>query len=597
MSERNDKRLQKARWLLRKRWMVPHNLALVFPNHREKILKVGEGDLGEWYQTHAWMEGGTSTNLADGSGDPRGWSIAENEWYNPEFRRVCVYEVWYRRWTSAVFIRTPDGRVVEFDARNMAHVLAVSTGASRPQRATVARIRRAYWMGPCQLHDGFTPYSHGYYPYVPFWNKIEDSTGVPYGALRGMMYSQDTLNAGLAKLRWGMASVTTIRTKGATKLTDAEFRKMSARVDADFVLDREHMAEEGAMFERIRDYQLTEQHYKMIEDARASIQRVGPGSAAFLGKEGTARSGIQEQEQTEQSNQRLAGLMDEFKEGRTTVGEMLLSMLIEDIGKEREVVVIEGDAIRPERTVTLNGPELDPATGMPYLSNDVQRTRLKVSLEDVPTTSSFRAQQLNAMSEVLKSMPEGMQVALMPFAVALMDLPYKREVVEAVRSAGAQQSEQQIQQRIAEAVKQAGTEVKMRELELKYSPEMMEAQVRKLVAEAFKLNGTALYEANQTALALATNPAAAPLADHVAQIAGFVKAPGGEDPNFPVQGLEQPVAAAAANMPPAPPPGAEGEEGAPNTNPTRPPQPPGPGAGIETPGNDGAAAPGGFQAQ
>ena len=97
----------------------------------------------------------------------------------------------------------------------------------------------------------------------------------------------------------------------------------------------------------------------------------------------------------EQSNQSLASIMDNFSPGRTLVGEMLLSMVIEDMGSDPSTVVIQGDAVRADRTVMLNQPAIDERTGVQYLTNDVQRTRLKVAMEDVPTSSSFRSQQLS----------------------------------------------------------------------------------------------------------------------------------------------------------------------------------------------------------
>ena len=88
-----------------------------------------------------------------------------------------------------------------------------------------------------------------------------------------------------------------------------------------------------------------------------------------------------------------------------------------------------------EGTVVVNRPEVDPDTGMSYRSNDILRTRLKVALEDVPSSSSFRAQQLSALSESVKSMPADMQQVVFPFMVDLMDLPRKKDVVEAIRNA------------------------------------------------------------------------------------------------------------------------------------------------------------------
>ncbi|MEG0804438.1 MAG: MATE family efflux transporter, partial [Pygmaiobacter sp.] len=52
-------------------------------------------------------------------------------------------------------------------------------------------------------------------------------------------------------------------------------------------------------------------------------------SAAFQGQTGSATSGIQEQTQVEQANQSLAHMMGNFKRGRTLVGELLMSMLVQ----------------------------------------------------------------------------------------------------------------------------------------------------------------------------------------------------------------------------------------------------------------------------
>lgn len=583
--DREDRRLLNSRWLLRKRWMDPRRLKLAFKKHKAIIESCASGRYDEMM---IGIDGGTSTGLTDGTGSARGWTLQEQAWFDPQNKYVCLYEVWYRRWVEVAMLITPDGRAVEFDENNDAHIHAVARGLIMPQLRMVARMRRAYWMGPHCLDDSPSPYSHPYFPYVPFWGMREDATGVPYGELRAMMFPQETLNSGISKLRWGMSAVRTERTKGAVSMTDAQFRQTVARVDADIVLDAEHMKEPGARFEVKRDYQLSEQHYRMVEDARAAIERVGPGTAGFLGKEGTATSGLQEQTQVEQSTQRLAGLMDNFREGRTVVGEILLSFLIEDIGNQRQVVVIEGDAVRPNRTVVLNGPELDPETNRPYLSNDVQRTRLKVALEDVPTTSSFRAQQLNALSESVKSMSESMQQAVAPFMIGLMDLPHKREIVEAIRAAGEQESAEAAQQRRA-------NDLKEQELSLKYSPDKLRAEIENIVADTVVKGVTAAFSAMQAGAQVATMPMIAPIADEVMKGAGYRQpSPSGDDPNFPT-----PTVQAAMNIKspylqgqgPAVAPADEDSEAAgtapvrENTSPAHPPVPQQPASaqtGIET---------------
>lgn len=536
-SAAKEKDLSDARWLRRRRWLVPERIALAFPKHRDVIEAVGKHGASWWYeQAPGIADGGTSTGLHNAWAEARAWTVAEDRWYNPTNKEILLSEVWYRRWVSVVVIRTPDGRVVEYDENNLAHAIGVASGVAKPQRSVVTRVRRSYWLGPHCLHDGPSPYSHSHFPYVPFWGFREDATGVPYGYVRGMIFPQDSVNSGISKLRWGLSAVRTERTKGAVAMTDEQFRRQVARVDADIVLDPAHMTKPGARFEVKRDFQLNQQHFQLLEDSRNSIMRVSAVTAGFMGKSGTARSGLQEQTQVEQSNQSLGTMMTNFRAGRSMVGELLLSMIVEDLGSQQHVIIIEGDAVREDRQVVINKPEFDPDTNLPYLSNDLQRTRLMVSLEDVPSTSSYRGQQLNSMSEAVKSLPAQYQAAVLPFLVSLMDVPFKRDVVEAIRGASEQQTPEQIEQRIKEEVKaalmQAGQDLKARELDMK--ERLTDAQIRKIIAEQVQVGVQAAYSAMQGGAQVAQMPQIAPIADAILQGAGYkLPNPAGDDPNFP----------------------------------------------------------------
>lgn len=527
-----------CRYLRRQRWLAPDRIALVFPKHAELINTVGKYGATWWGSPDILsLDGGASTNLQNAWNEARAWTVQEDRWYNPTSKEICLVELWYRRWVQVHVLKTPDGRVVEYDENNLAHNIALASGRISPKKVTVARVRRSYWLGPHCLHDGPSPYTHRHFPYVPFWGFREDQTGVPYGYVRGMKFAQDSLNSGISKLRWGMSVVRVERTKGAVAMTDAQFRRQIARPDADIVLDDQHMAKQGARFEVKRDYQLTDQHFQMLNDNRATIERVSNITSGFMGKVGTAKSGVQEQTQVEQSNQSLARIMDNFREGRTLVGELLLAMIIEDIGQERTEVVIEGDAVTADRVVVLNEAQRDPATGAVYLSNDLMRTRLKVALEDVPSTNSYRGQQLNAMSEAVKSMPQEYQAAILPFLVSLMDVPFKRDVVEAIRGVQQQQTpeqiEQQIEQAVQDALAKAGNDIKLRELELK--ERKADSEIKGLDAKAVQIGVQAAFSAMQAGAQIAQMPMIAPIADVVMQGAGYRRPnPMGDDPDFPV---------------------------------------------------------------
>lgn len=575
--------LSDARWLRRQRWLRPDRIVRVFPQYAELIKAIGRHGASWWMDEPIGSnDGGNSTGLNNAWAEARAWTVQEERWYNPTAKEVCLAEVWYRRWVDVGVITTPDGRVVEYDPANMMHAVALASGRAEYSLAVVARVRRSYWLGPHRLHDGPTPYSHRHFPYVPFWGFREDSTRVPYGYVRSMIYPQDSLNSGISKLRWGMASVRTERTKGAVAMTDAQFRQQVARVDADIVLDADHFRENpGARFEVKRDFQLNQQQFQMMQDNRASIQRVSAVTSGFMGKEGNATSGRQEQMQIEQSNQSLARMMDNFRAGRTMVGELLLSMIVEDLGSEQATIIIEGDAVRKDRAVVINKPEQDPA-GYAYLSNDLQRTRLKVALEDVPSTASYRGQQLSALSEAVKSLPAQYQAAVLPYLVSLMDVPFKRDVVEAVRAAGEQESPEAIEKRIQERVRQelsnAGLEVKLREVAIK--EKRSESEIAEIQARAVQIGVQAAYAAMQAGAQVAQMPMIAPIADEIMKGAGYQQKQG-DDPNFPVA---EHTAAMNIKSPYIQGKGGVGEIAQPreNTSPALPPVPSAGLGGVET---------------
>ena len=526
--------LSDARWLRRAKWLRPERIALSFPEHKELIMSLGRYG-NDWY-TMPGFDGGSSSGLHNAWGEGRGNTLQEERWYNPTSKELCIFEIWYRRWESATVIKTPDGRVVEYDENNENHVMAVAAGMTKPIIATITRMRRSYWLGPHLLSDRESPYQHTHFPYVPFWGFREDATGIPYGYVRDMKYSQDSLNSALSKLRWGMSVTRVERTKGAVSMTDAQLRKQAARPDADIVLDQKHMKEPGARFEIIRDYQLTSQHYQMLAENRQSIKNTSGITPSFEGGTGSAQSGYQEQLQVEQSNQSLADMMDNFREGRKHTGELLLSMLIEDMSNEPQTVVITGDAVTEDRTVMINAPERDPETGQTYLSNDVAKTRLMVALEDVPSTNSYRGQQLNAFSEAVKSLPAEMQVAAMPYMISLMDIPHKENFIDDIRNMQQQQTPEQIQEQIDQAVKdalaKANTDLKARELEIK--ERKAESEVKKIDAESVSIGVQAAYSAMQGGAQIAQMPQIAPIADEIMMSAGYQRPdPYGTDPNYP----------------------------------------------------------------
>lgn len=525
--------LSDARWLRRTRWLSAERIANAFPNHREAILGLGAHGSSYYDIAMSDVQGGISTGLQNAWDMQRAGTLLEQAWYNVDNQRLCITELWYRKWVNVPVIKTPDGRAVEYDKDNPNHVQALASGIIKPVMTSVARVRLSYWIGSYLLHDGDTPYPHTHFPYVPFWGFREDMTGVPYGYVKDMVYAQDSLNSGLAKLRWGLSVMRVERTKDVVMMSDAQLRQQVARPDADIVLNKQEL-KDGGRFEVIRDYQLTNQHYQLLQDSRAVVERVSGISQSFQGA-GNASSGYQEQQRIEQSNQALADIMDNFRESRKQVGEILLSLIINDLSDQTQTIIIEGDAITAERAVTINKPEVDPITGQTYLSNDIQRTRLLVALEEVPSSTSYRSQQLNALSETAKALPPEYQVAVLPFLVSLMDVPQKAKIIEAIKAVKEtptpEQIQQQIDQAVADALAKSDKELKEKELALKEKQAEVEMLLKK--AQAVQTGVQASYSAMQAGVQVAQMPMIAPIADEVMKGAGYTTPNVGHDPNFP----------------------------------------------------------------
>jgi hypothetical protein len=158
--------------------------------------------------------------------------------------------------------------------------------------------------------------------------------------------------------------------------------------------------------------------------------------------------------------------------------------------------------IRDDRVIRLNVPSVDADTGIAYLDNDVQRTRLKVALSDAPSTPSFRAQQLAAMSEAFKSAPPDYQRVMMPYLFALLDVPNRLDLIKALR---------ELEQKGAN-----GTPLDAAKAAL------IDAQARKTIAEAVNKSVEGMFSATQAAKQIAQVPGIAPMADRMLKSAGFV---------------------------------------------------------------------------
>jgi hypothetical protein len=541
--------LSDARYLIRKRVFDEDVLTALMPEHADLIRYAVQDAFRTWqWDTHSTI----NTTLANAIMVERITNIDTLEWRNTDRRRATLYEVWYRKWTRGLILKLPNGKAIPFDKTNDRHVAVVSAGAIQPQLAAYSVVRVAFYLGPHRLYDMPSPYPHRSFPYVPFWGFREHTSGVPYGIIRAMMSPQDVINSADSKMHWMLNSR---RLRASSDAIDTRYNTWSnvkeslARADSIVLLDP---AKPNATWKEDNDNGLTMEQFQRRQQAAADIDNAGGTYKSSRGQESNATSGVAKSTDIEMGNIVMAEINDNYSFSRRHVGNLLFSMVREDllVGKMPVMVKKEGK----KQLVVLNQPQPDGS-----ILNEVAAVPCKVVLEDVPSTPAFKQQQFQALTEVTKSLPPQFQAAIIDLVIQLTDIPEKDKVVERLRKVAgiqddltpeeqqqAQDAAQQVQQ-LQRQIQQMALDKQSADIELvKAKAAQLESMIAKGDSEKMLKIVEAMYAAIQAGQIIATVPGVAPVADELMKGAGYVDqngqdaalAAGGQ----PVQSPGQPAA-------------------------------------------------------
>lgn len=420
-----------ARFVLRRRWYDIDIVAAYFPEHRALIKAAGSA-WGSGWEEILRVTSQDSTELLRALDMERLAGIEEQEWRDTSRGRVCVYEVWYRTFHRGLTMKLPGGRVVEFDRSRPEHQAVVNAGLARPMQSVFDKYRCAYFVGPHRIADFASECRK--FPYIPFWGKREDLTGAPYGLIRSMMSVQDEINARLAKMMWLLSSRRTVIDDDAVSGVAAEFNDMSdvsrevGNSNAFIVLNSGRRNADAMRVDE--NLELAEAQHRAMQDAQMAMSQVSGVYSQMLGNAGTLTANSAIKTVLDQGTVTLAEINANYIYGRRLVGEQLLELIKQDSLHPHQLTVDTGAT---KKQVYFNKPVQDPATGLSMVENSVAATPVKVQLTDVPSTASYRQQQLVSLSEVVKSLPPEAQGVMSPFLVENTDLPQRKELARILR--------------------------------------------------------------------------------------------------------------------------------------------------------------------
>ena len=426
--------LSDSRYLIRRRWMELEHAIALMPQYASLFRMT----TGGWAGFDPLLE--QDSRLVQSWEIERDTRIAAVDWRDIQRMRICLYEIWYRKWVRGYVMTLPNGTTLEVDFDNPRHQEAIIAGIATVKQATFQKVRLAWYTGPHFLYDVPSPYKHGNFPYVPFFGYREDLTNVPYGLIRSMISPQDEINARKSKMLWSLNSRRVIA-DGDAVMDHNKAAQEVARPDAYIILN--HNRKPGSNFQVEPGGELASQQFQVMQESKQEIAEASGIHKAMQGQTSSANSGLAINSLIEQGLNTLAEINDNFRYARRLVGEMLFELVKENIGG-RPVNVTVGEG-QQQKVITLNQMGRDPQTGQMVCINDVQKVRAKVVLDDVPSTPTYRMQQLQMLSEITKSLPPNLQGAIADLVVEATDLPKRHEVADRIRTAAGVMSPEQMQ--------------------------------------------------------------------------------------------------------------------------------------------------------
>ncbi|SEO53240.1 phage portal protein [Nitrosovibrio sp. Nv6] len=419
--------LSDARYLRRDKWVDRVQASLMLPDKAELIQNSWSG----WSNLDVYD--GTDTGMARAYEIEQAWGRSHEDYLNRNSGMVRLSELWYRHLEGGYVLELPNGKAIEYREDNPYHQAAVAQGLVQVQKSLLTRMRVSIWLGPHKLMDVPSPLPHADFPYVPFWCFRKDRSRAPYGLVRDMRGPQDQIIDLDILLYEVLNSVKVEVDNDALDLSQNSYQEVAQNISSlrsMTVLNAQRRNAGG--FKVTREHQLAAQVFQLVQERKRRIEEVGGIYRAMLGADTTATSGIAINSLVEQGSTVLAEPNDNFRYARRMVGQQLLALIKQDmLGTPTAVAVKHGAG---QKIVYFNRSVMTDAG--PAVENDLATAQVKVVLEDIPATPSFRAQQLHAFTQIVQAAPPAYQAVLYPAMLELSDVPNRHELAEQLRKLG-----------------------------------------------------------------------------------------------------------------------------------------------------------------
>ena len=434
--------------------------------------------------------------------------------------RVKMVECWYREPVAKKKIKGGEYDGKYYDQSNRLEVnKEVEKGKCSLYDRTEMKIRCAIYCDAGLIYESESPYNHNRFPFVPVWCYRRSRDNAPYGPIRAMRDSQDSLNKRGSKALWILSSNRVTMDENAVDDIE-ELRDEVSRPDSIVVKKK------GYELTVERDVQLAAEHLKLMDRDKNYIQGIGGVTDENLGRPTNVVSGKGILAKQDQGSVVTTEIFDNLRFAVQIAGEIELS-LIEQFYTQEKVVRLVGDR-GTASFVEIN--KEDPETG--EILNDITAMQADFMVSEQDYRDSLRQAMVESLWDVvsrLAQMNPQMALNLLDLVVEMHDIPNRDEFVARIRQiSGMRDPEAEM----TEEEKLAEQEQKqLEDMQKQLAIGTARAELDKLVAGNDKLDAETLnkkleafYAAVQAAGLVAQMPAITPVADDLMQSAGFIDA-------------------------------------------------------------------------
>ncbi|SHL42534.1 hypothetical protein SAMN05216428_102365 [Nitrosospira sp. Nsp11] len=441
--------LSDARYLRRDKWVDREQALKMFPDE----VAIIQNSWNRW--TSLDVYDGADTNMARAYEVEQTWGKNQEDYLNHSSGMIRLSELWYRHYEDSHVLALPTGQSIEYIEDRLDHQAAVAQGLVQVQKALLPRVRVSIWLGPHKLMDVPTPLPHTNFPYVPFWCFRKDRSRTPYGLIRDMRGPQDQIIDLDILLYEVLNSVKVEVDNDALDLSQNSYQEVAQNMQSlrsMTVLNAQRRSANG--FKVTREHALAQQVFQLMQQRESRIESVGGIYRAMLGASTQATSGVAINNLVEQGSTVLAEPNDNFRYARRIVGEQLIAFVKQDmLGRPTQVAVQQGN----KQKVVYFNRQIMTDSG-PAVENDIAAAQVKVVLEDIPATPTYRAQQLQSFSQMVTAAPPQFQAVLYPAMLELSDVPNRHELADQLRmmagTGGADEQVQKLQQQAQQAMQE-----------------------------------------------------------------------------------------------------------------------------------------------